>query len=707
MAPYGVAAALPADARPARGRARASRTTGRPAPRCCTTALRRLARRLGASPPLNLWVRTAPRGAEHFCWRIDVVPRLTHLAGLELGTGRAPQHRRARAGGGRAARGLSGARARPARQRARRSRVDGESSARSAPGCSCCSASTHDDDAEQRRPAGRQGARAARSSPTPTGRMNEPLGDREVLCVSQFTLYGDSAQGQPAQLRGRRAARASPSRSTSASASALGAARGVVRRAHGGRARQRRAGDAGARGVSRARRRSWWRPRWRWACAGCGGGSSGSGGDGSTTRVHRAAAADPSRPSIARSAIGRGAQRGQPRGGAAGLLDLAARRSPRAAAPRGDVARGPQLGMRRALGRPALPRPAEAAGGAQRRRGARRYVLLRCTGSSRGAEAPLGCRADAADRPLRPPLRRRAAAGDAALRPLGAARCAGTSSRPACDIDTEGEDLGEPGDVAWFPDRTWSGRTYVPATAPTANGYELFGYVSFVAGDDGPRGRRASTPSADFTDRDGRRNPDWKIDLSDEVIGRWRGEQGKVADDDAGLGRPARRRRRDRDRRAGRPRRRPVRARRGPLHADRARRLPRRLPRGPRSSTAAASELARESLYEDDEEAEARRQPADCAVGTRSAHLLVGEREVAGGDGRRPSLGSSSGSSLAAERPATFGQRVWKRHAGGGFGRAGHVAAEQPRGRRARQRAGRAPGPPPAARPCRGGGGGA
>jgi UDPglucose--hexose-1-phosphate uridylyltransferase len=49
--------------------------------------LSRLARRLGASPPLNLWVRTAPSGAEHFCWRIDILPRLTHLAGLELGTG--------------------------------------------------------------------------------------------------------------------------------------------------------------------------------------------------------------------------------------------------------------------------------------------------------------------------------------------------------------------------------------------------------------------------------------------------------------------------------------------------------------------------------------------------------------------------------------------------------------------------------------------
>ena len=49
--------------------------------------LGRLSRALGALPPLNLWVRTAPRGAQYFCWRIDVMPRLTHLAGLELGTG--------------------------------------------------------------------------------------------------------------------------------------------------------------------------------------------------------------------------------------------------------------------------------------------------------------------------------------------------------------------------------------------------------------------------------------------------------------------------------------------------------------------------------------------------------------------------------------------------------------------------------------------
>ena len=37
--------------------------------------------------------------------------------------------------------------------------------------------------------------RALRVFPDPDGRMNEPLGDREVLCVSQFTLYGDARRG--------------------------------------------------------------------------------------------------------------------------------------------------------------------------------------------------------------------------------------------------------------------------------------------------------------------------------------------------------------------------------------------------------------------------------------------------------------------------------------------------------------------------------
>jgi D-tyrosyl-tRNA(Tyr) deacylase len=37
--------------------------------------------------------------------------------------------------------------------------------------------------------------RALRVFPDGDGRMNEPLGDREVLCISQFTLYGDTRKG--------------------------------------------------------------------------------------------------------------------------------------------------------------------------------------------------------------------------------------------------------------------------------------------------------------------------------------------------------------------------------------------------------------------------------------------------------------------------------------------------------------------------------
>jgi len=43
--------------------------------------------------------------------------------------------------------------------------------------------------------AGIHEVRALRIFDDAEGRMNEPLGEREVLCVSQFTLYGDAARG--------------------------------------------------------------------------------------------------------------------------------------------------------------------------------------------------------------------------------------------------------------------------------------------------------------------------------------------------------------------------------------------------------------------------------------------------------------------------------------------------------------------------------
>jgi UDPglucose--hexose-1-phosphate uridylyltransferase len=51
------------------------------------TALRLLAKRFDGPPELNLWVRTAPRGTEHFHWHIDIVPKLTVRASFELATG--------------------------------------------------------------------------------------------------------------------------------------------------------------------------------------------------------------------------------------------------------------------------------------------------------------------------------------------------------------------------------------------------------------------------------------------------------------------------------------------------------------------------------------------------------------------------------------------------------------------------------------------
>jgi UDPglucose--hexose-1-phosphate uridylyltransferase len=51
------------------------------------TAMRVLAARFDGPPELNLWIRTAPHGADEFGWHVDIAPRLTIKAGFELGTG--------------------------------------------------------------------------------------------------------------------------------------------------------------------------------------------------------------------------------------------------------------------------------------------------------------------------------------------------------------------------------------------------------------------------------------------------------------------------------------------------------------------------------------------------------------------------------------------------------------------------------------------
>jgi hypothetical protein len=92
----------------------------------------------------------------------------------------------------------------------------------------------------------------------------------------------------------------------------------------------------------------------------------------------------------------------------------------------------------------------------------------------------------------------------------------------ACaEIETDGDEIGTPQEITWFPDRTFERRTYIPAAAMTDQGFEVYGFVSFVRGDDGEPDDFWS--QADYTDETAAANPDWKLDLSDDEIGHWRG----------------------------------------------------------------------------------------------------------------------------------------------------------------------------------------
>ncbi len=72
--------------------------------------------------------------------------------------------------------------------------VDGDLVSEIGPGLLVLLGITHEDtDRESDRLA--EKVTALRIFPDAEGKMNEPLGDREVLCVSQFTLYGDARRG--------------------------------------------------------------------------------------------------------------------------------------------------------------------------------------------------------------------------------------------------------------------------------------------------------------------------------------------------------------------------------------------------------------------------------------------------------------------------------------------------------------------------------
>ena len=81
-------------------------------------------------------------------------------------------------------------------QRVTRASVDvgGERVAEIGPGLLVLLGVTHEDTETQVRWLADK-VRALRVFPDADGRMNEPLGERQILCVSQFTLYGDVRRG--------------------------------------------------------------------------------------------------------------------------------------------------------------------------------------------------------------------------------------------------------------------------------------------------------------------------------------------------------------------------------------------------------------------------------------------------------------------------------------------------------------------------------
>ncbi len=105
------------------------------------------------------------------------------------------------------------------------------------------------------------------------------------------------------------------------------------------------------------------------------------------------------------------------------------------------------------------------------------------------------------------------------------------------EVDGEGQDLGEPGEVVWYPDRSWYGRTWLPATSRTSTGFDLYGFVMWVVPEDGEEPAEL-VARADFSDQLAEDHPDWQMDLCDEEVGSWRGEDGEEADMTLVWGRP-------------------------------------------------------------------------------------------------------------------------------------------------------------------------
>ena len=105
-------------------------------------------------------------------------------------------------------------------------------------------------------------------------------------------------------------------------------------------------------------------------------------------------------------------------------------------------------------------------------------------------------------------------------------RCAALADEAGAPLDTEA--------IRWFPERTWGERAYIPATSrttgPEGGAIEYFGYVSYRRAESEGEEPTDLRATADFTDVTVEDNPDWKIDLNDDVIGGWRADGSRGGD---------------------------------------------------------------------------------------------------------------------------------------------------------------------------------
>lgn len=108
------------------------------------------------------------------------------------------------------------------------------------------------------------------------------------------------------------------------------------------------------------------------------------------------------------------------------------------------------------------------------------------------------------------------------LRESFASACGDLAGDAGTQVDAES--------LRFFPERTWGGRTFIPVVGRGSQEVEgvtpeFFGHVSFLRVGEGDPGEL--TASADFTDVTADDNPDWQVDLNDDVIGDWRADGGR------------------------------------------------------------------------------------------------------------------------------------------------------------------------------------